>query len=306
MTTTAAPALRMLSLGAGVQSTTLLLLSAQGRIPRYDLAAFADTGWEPARVHAHLDRIEAEIARPAGIELVRVGAGDIRADGLHRRFVTMPVHIVHPNGRRGIGQRQCTKQYKLDELKRLVRERLGYPHPRRVPDGVYALQDIGISRDELHRAKDSRRRYLRNDFPLLDLTGAADGHTGWTRADCARHLRAHGWGHTPRSACVGCPMHTDREWRDLRDTSPDEWAQAVAFDHALRTTAHPDGIREYLHRSCVPLDEAPIDRISRREWKDRQGDILAQHADRLAEEDRRGGCSPWGCHDEADGEVTAA
>ncbi|MGW1993227.1 hypothetical protein [Embleya sp. NPDC001921] len=298
MTTTTAPALRVLSLGAGVQSTALLLLSAQGRIPTYDLAAFADTGWEPARVHTHLDRIETEIARPAGIEVVRVTAGDVRAEGLARGFVTMPVHIVHPDGTRGIGQRQCTKQYKLDELKRLVRERLGYPHPRKVPDGVYALQDVGISRDELHRAKDSRRRYLVNNFPLLDLPGAADGHTGWTRTDCRRYLRAHGWASTPRSACIGCPMHTDPEWRQLRDDHPDEWAQAVAFDHALRTTPRSNGIREYLHRSCLPLDQAPIDRITSREWKDRQGDVLAQYADDQIENEHRGGCSPWGCPDD--------
>jgi hypothetical protein len=31
-----------------VQSSTLLLLAVQGRIPSFDAAIFADTGWEPA------------------------------------------------------------------------------------------------------------------------------------------------------------------------------------------------------------------------------------------------------------------
>ena len=47
------PALRLLSLGAGVQSTTLLLLAAEGRLPTPDAAIFADTGWEPAAVYTN-------------------------------------------------------------------------------------------------------------------------------------------------------------------------------------------------------------------------------------------------------------
>jgi hypothetical protein len=47
------PALRLLSLGAGVQSTTVLLVACEGAIPRFDAALFTDTGrsgsGEPAR-----------------------------------------------------------------------------------------------------------------------------------------------------------------------------------------------------------------------------------------------------------------
>lgn len=40
--------LRALSLGAGVQSTTMALMAAHGEIgPMPDCAIFADTGWEP-------------------------------------------------------------------------------------------------------------------------------------------------------------------------------------------------------------------------------------------------------------------
>ena len=47
--------LRVLSLGAGVQSTTLALLAVRGEIgPMPDCAIFADTGWEPRAVYEHL------------------------------------------------------------------------------------------------------------------------------------------------------------------------------------------------------------------------------------------------------------
>ncbi|MEU3256161.1 hypothetical protein ABZ659_35595, partial [Streptomyces sp. NPDC006997] len=76
------PRFRALSLGAGVQSSTLLALTAEGILPKVDYAIFADTGWEPAAVYAHLDRLEEEIAAPAGIPVLRVSAGNIRDDAL--------------------------------------------------------------------------------------------------------------------------------------------------------------------------------------------------------------------------------
>lgn len=62
---------RVLSLGAGVQSSVLLLMSARGLLPRLDAAVFADTKWEPRAVYEHLDWLEAE----AGVPLVRTDNG---------------------------------------------------------------------------------------------------------------------------------------------------------------------------------------------------------------------------------------
>jgi hypothetical protein len=293
------PTLRLLSLGAGVQSTTLLLLAAEGRLPKLDGAIFADTGWEPAAVYTHLDRLEREVAQPAGIPIYRVTAGNIRSDALDpaHRFASMPLFTINADGSRGMGRRQCTDEYKRKKIKKQARQLLGYPHPQPMPRGVIAEQWIGISRDEIGRAKDSGIQYLRSRFPLLDLTwGSADGREGWTRTDCMRYLRSRGWRSTPRSACVGCPYRSNREWREMRDQRPAEWADAVAFDHALRAVPREDGIREFLHVSRLPLDEAPIDRVSFHEWKTRQTDVFGQIADiELAENGDPDGCSPWAC-----------
>lgn len=287
--------MRVLSLGAGVQSTTLLMLSADGTLPRLDAAVFADTGWEPRAVYDHLDRIEREVAQPAGIPIYRVSAGNIRDDALDpdHRFASMPLYVLNQDGTPGMTRRQCTAEYKLKPIKATVRDLLGYAHPRPVPRGVFAEQWIGISRDEFHRAKDSDVQYARNRFPLLDLD--------WRRSDCERYLRRNGFGETPKSACIGCPFHGNRQWRKLRDGTPDEWADAVEFDRAIRAgnargnaTGNPLLGEAYLHRSRVPLDQAPIDRVTRREWNDRQGDLL----DAIADADEDGdpdGCSPWAC-----------
>lgn len=102
------PTHRYLSLGAGVQSSTLLLLAVEGRIARFDAAVFADTSWEPKAVYRHLDHLTS-IAQQAGIEVVRVSTGDIRADALDpkHRFASMPLFTLGPNGERGMARRQC-------------------------------------------------------------------------------------------------------------------------------------------------------------------------------------------------------
>ena len=286
------PRLRTLSLGAGIQSSALYLLACDGEIPPFDVAIFADTGWESRRVYRHLERLE----QVGTIPIVRVSAGNIRDDALDpaRRFASMPLYVRNPDGSLGMARRQCTSEYKLKPIKREVRRRLGYPYPARVPDGVYAETAIGISTDEIGRARDSDVRYMRNVFPLLDL--------GWSRNDCDRYLRSRGFKKVPKSACVGCPFHGNRQWREMRDHHPDEWADAVEFDRAIRNgsaRANAQGQalrgRMYLHRSRVPLDEAPIDHVTRAEWNDRQVTVEDAVAEQLLEDGDPDGCSPWTC-----------
>lgn len=315
------PRLRILSLGAGVQSTAILVLvglaktltrvemsrrisrdvdtETYDRLRGLDCAIFADTGWEPRAVYEHLDRVEKELAAPAGVPIYRESAGNIRTDALdpEKRFATMPLYVKSPTDEEGMIRRQCTSEYKLKPIKARVRELLGYVHPTPVPRGVYVEQWIGISLDEVHRAKDSDVKYARHVFPLLDLR--------MTRKDCERVLAAYDFGETPKSACVGCPFHGNRAWRELRDNHPGEWADAVEFDRAIRggsarANAQGQQLRgeAYLHRSRVPLAEAPIEKRGRVEARDDQYDLFDTLAD---DEMEMTGCSPFACRsDEAD------
>ncbi|MEV6931402.1 hypothetical protein AB0M46_43860, partial [Dactylosporangium sp. NPDC051485] len=196
-----APIHRYLSLGAGVQSSATLLLAARGEIPTFTAAVFADTGWEPAAVYDHLERLE-RIAADAGIPITRVSAGHIRADALDpkHRFASMPLFTLGPDGQRGMARRQCTSEYKIKPIKAEIRRRLGYPHPKRVPAGVVADIAIGISVDEIGRARDADVGYMRNVFPLLDL--------GWRRGDCVAYLERYGLPGTPKSSCLGFPIRS--------------------------------------------------------------------------------------------------
>jgi len=69
--------LRVLSLGAGVQSTTLALIAAHGIVELMpDCAIFADTGWEPASVYQHPRWLMSKNVLPFPVHIVT--AGNIR------------------------------------------------------------------------------------------------------------------------------------------------------------------------------------------------------------------------------------
>jgi len=279
----------------------MLALSARGVLPKVDYAIFADTGWEPQAIYDHLDRLEREIAAPAGIPVLRVSSGNIRDDALdpNHRFASMPLYVLNADGKAGMTRRQCTGEYKIKPIKRQIRELLGYPHPVRVPKDVYVEQWVGISTDEFHRAKDSDVKYMRNRHPLIDL--------GWSREDCVRYLTSLGFAGTPKSSCLGCPFHGNAQWRHIRDNSPEEWEDVVAFDAAIRkgnARANATGNQllgqAYLHRSRVPLCEAPIDHVTAAERAAMQQELGVEETN--AEELELGvseGCSPWACRGSA-------
>ena len=245
--------IRVLSLGAGVQSSALLYMMIDGVIPKAEHAIFADTGWEPAKVYEHLGYCK-ELMLAAGINFHQVTAGNIRNDMLSDgRFTTMPFHLSNENGSKGIIRRQCTSEYKISPLLKKQRELAGLKSGQRHKEHRMTTV-IGISYDESQRMRDPAFPWLRNDYPLVEAK--------ITRQDCIDYAQNHGYHTPPRSACIGCPFKSNNEWRRLHDEQPDEWLDAVAFDKAIRNpeTKVVKLLRgtAYLHQSLKPLDEADI------------------------------------------------
>ena len=180
--------LRVLSLGAGVQSTTLALMAAHGEIgPMPDCAIFADTGWEPRAVREHLAWLMSPNVLPFPVHIV--SAGDIRADllraGAGERWASIPAFTRTVKRRHveiGMIRRQCTKDYKIVPIRRKVRELIGLTR-RRSPDHPVVEQWIGISLDELIRMKPSFEAWQVNRWPLFEQR--------LSRHDCLRWLERH-------------------------------------------------------------------------------------------------------------------
>ncbi|KKN66927.1 hypothetical protein LCGC14_0467020 [marine sediment metagenome] len=253
----------VLSLGAGVQSTTLYLMFAQGLLkPPLDCAIFADTGEEPVAVYQHLEWLQAVGGAPIWIrQKSRLGDDLMRGENsTKQRFASIPAYTaIVEGGREGMLRRQCSKEYKIDVIERAIRyELIGLRPRQRIPKDVVIVQYIGISIEEAGRALRMRNNPNRNKkwmdlrFPLMDKA--------MTRADCFTWLKEIGNvpHQVPRSACVFCPYHNDSEWQAIKK-NPVDWARAVAIDNALRIPGRVVNRKVdqklYVHRSCVPLEK---------------------------------------------------
>lgn len=233
--------IRAISLGAGVQSTTLLLMADAGEIlPRPDVAIFSDRGWEPKSVYDNLERLK----RECSIDIVTVSAGNIQTDSVEksekRGFVTLPMFSSVGGG---MMRRQCTKDYKIFPVRNHLKEM--YPGTGRIPEG-WACLWIGISYDEVQRMKDANVKWIDHRWPLVEKQ--------MTRADCMEWLKAAGWGDVPKSSCIGCPFHDDKTWARMRRDDPGSFAEAVSFDEKMRNIGKMDA-EAYLHKSLRPLSD---------------------------------------------------
>ena len=241
------------SLGAGVQSTVMLLMADRGDItPRPEGAVFADTQWEPPAVYEHLDWLTDEVSIPVH----RVTAGDLRADavagtavgGYRARdgsgFVTLPLYTAD----QGMGRRTCTTQYKVRPIEKKVRRLCGVGYRQRFPADQQVVQWMGITTDEISRCRVSRVKWQRLRYPLIDLD--------MTRADCLAWFAARYPGRSlAKSACVGCPYHDNARWREIRKDA-DLWADVVDFDRSIR---HVSAVDNYIHPARVPIDEVDLE-----------------------------------------------
>jgi len=241
-----------LSLGAGVQSSALLVLACtDDRVPKPDIAVFADTGDEPAWVYEYLEVLK-EFAEPYGVEVVVAQKGVLSEWVIDRqkagkRFVTVPLFTKNADGSKGMMRRQCTREFKIDPIIQAVRTHLGYKPKQRVKERVRCM--LGISLDEIQRMKDSWHGWITHSWPLIDLS--------IRREDCYKIIEDAGLPEPQRSACVYCPFHSDAYWQWMKNDHPEEFQKAVDFDEGIRDmTMRGREAPGYIHRSCVPLKDA--------------------------------------------------
>lgn len=254
--------LRVLSLGAGVQSTTVALMAARGLItPMPDCAIFADTGAEPAAVYDHLLWLMSDGVLPFPVHMVSAGnlrdrilsaVGKTGSDG---QYIAPPFFTANLNGTVGMITRQCTANFKIKPIEKKVRDLLGLEPRQWWPKATCVEMWIGISTDEAGRMKPAHRVTIANRWPLIEQR--------MSRWDCLRWLDKNGFNKPPKSSCTFCPFRSNESWRNLRDNDPAGWADAVAVDKAVRNGLLRTGYDTrflYVHRDRVPLESVDLSR----------------------------------------------
>ncbi len=243
--------LKVLSLGAGVQSSTLALMIQKGEIPMVDCAIFADTGAEPKEVYDWLEWLRDELWFPVYIAKHRNLKDDIvnAALGLHKDFDAPFFTINKKTGKKGIMRRKCTADYKVKPVTQKIRSILGYNKGERVIKGTKVELIMGISYDEMQRMKINPLKYIENKYPLVERS--------IRRHHCIEWMKKNNYPEPPRSACTFCPFHSNKEWRRIKDNKK-EWDDVVKMDKLLRAKEHKLDSILYLHRDCKPIDEVDL------------------------------------------------
>jgi hypothetical protein len=200
-----------------------------------------------------LDRLEKQLP----FSVIRVTAGSLTEATLASKmsktgnpYIKARVPAYLDSG--GMWARQCTRDFKVYPVTRAIRRLM------RARATASAVQWIGISWDEVQRVRDARQNFLTNFYPLIDRR--------MRRSDCLKWMEARGFPKPPRSACVYCPYHHDREWLRLQKEEPEAFAAAVEYEKQLQAVSAQCDAQKgetagkpFLHSSCKPLDRALFD-----------------------------------------------
>ncbi|MDE2823316.1 MAG: phosphoadenosine phosphosulfate reductase family protein [Chloroflexota bacterium] len=247
------PTLTVVSLGGGVQSTVMALMASTGAFDRVpDCAIFDDTHWEPPSVYEHIEWLEGQLSFPVYVvDNGRSLREDVKALTNHsgsNNYVDIPVYLKGRDEESdGIGRRQCTTNYKVRPIRRKIRELLGLRKGQRVTSGTTVELWLGISTDEAVRMKDSREKWMRNRYPLIETGMSQQDCIDWWNIRYARPLE--------RSVCVACPFQSRQRWVETKRWWPEPFAEAVEIDAKMR-----EGLafakEPHLYSLRMPLDEA--------------------------------------------------
>lgn len=270
--------MKILSCGAGMQSTALALMSCENKmkgiihanVPVYDAVIFCDLGLEPYWVKDQVDFIK-KACEDAGIPFYKIESNLYQdyMDNFGRGHVSsIPFWSVDENGKKAKMRRHCTLDYKIALIEKFLRyELLGYKKFQRLkPEDLMGHEmHIGFSFEERKRMSKDYSKLFVKKYPLIDMK--------WERADSYKYI-LEVWGlDTKASACNFCPFHKNYFFMHLKDNSRDDYEKTVAFDRMIGKMQPKTAIRSkiYISRSRKRIEDLLPDECNDAEYFDYNG-----------------------------------
>lgn len=228
----------VLSYGGGRQTVAICALVAEGKLPRPERIVMADTGREDPATWRYLDAHVRPMLRNVGLE-VEIASHRLATVDLYGKNGDLLLPAFTAGGKLPT---LCSTEWKQRVVRRYLRS-LGYG-----PDRPIEMW-LGISLDEIGRAKESDKRWVKHGFPLLF-------NVTMTKQECIKYVLSLGLPETPQSSCWMCPHRQNDQWARLRDNDPAHWKAAVELDARIRQRDERGGV--FLHKDRVPLSEADL------------------------------------------------
>lgn len=241
--------IQICSLGGGVASTALFLMSLHGEIENpCSHAVFADTGAELETTYNTISKL-AEYAKPfnVSVHITKSYLGDIISHNLQKppdkHVGSIPFYTRNFKGEKIQTAKYCTNYFKMNPNFKLMRK-LG------ASSKSPASNWLGYTVDEVARMKPSRLKYVIVRYPLIEKRI-------W-RDQCYRYLEKYGFDEVVSSACWCCPFRRNQQYAYLSET---EHKKAVAFEKDMNERGIEINGEKLpllrIHRSLQPLSEKP-------------------------------------------------
>lgn len=241
--------LKVISLGLGVQSTAVYLMSSMGyKLPRADYAIFADPQAEHPKTYKILKWLLEWKEKNKGIEIIVNKDRNLYKDIINKipkgeRVASIP---AFSKNNMGLLMRQCTSEYKIQPVMKSCRKLHKLkPRKRMLPTEIW----LGISLDEIERMKKSNLYNVKYFYPLI--------YHSLTRIDCIKFFEKNNFPIPVKSSCVFCPYHSNKFWKEMK-SDENVWNTIIKVDKTIRNNKR---LKEpqYLHRSCKPIDEVDFE-----------------------------------------------
>lgn len=189
--------LQVLSYGGGVQSTAMIFLMIEGKLPIPDIIIHSDTGSEMPYTEDIILDMKILVENKLGIpfEIVTAKQGKLHEAYFEKNAV--PV----------VGIRSCTVNFKILPQRRRIREIVGKGNGK-----LLAECWLGITTDESKREVESNLKWIGNKFPLLELN--------YSRDDCIEINKKYNF-EVKKSGCFVCPYGGKKWFIKLYQEHPD-------------------------------------------------------------------------------------
>jgi len=204
--------LQYLSLGGGVQSTALFLMSVAGLFPRPEVVVFADTGVESEETYRTV-KLCKNLAKEHEIPFAVVK---------NKWNQTLIERYTELNDIPYVRNPQCTFHFKVYPIRRHVKTLVDKSLPK-----PWATSWLGITTDEAHRMRDCELQWTDNRYPLIEL--------GMSRQDCVEYIEKE-WPKfkVSKSGCVCCPYMSRKNYEVMKLQKPDIFKMVLEFENNAR------------------------------------------------------------------------